>query len=86
MTSNKNLKRPWKAVRGFFAFWKDFLVGDSPVLALGVVIILAVAYLLHDSSTLAPVITVILALTLMFFAVWQKTRKRRPPTKKPSTN
>ena len=45
MGTEKPLKQPWKAIRGFFAFWKDFLVGDSPVLALGVIIILAIAYL-----------------------------------------
>jgi hypothetical protein len=66
----------WKAVKGFFEFWKDFLVGDSPVLALGVVIILVVAYLLRKSNYLAPTIVIVLVLALMTFTVWQKTRKR----------
>lgn len=70
-------KQPWKAIRGFFTFWKDFLVGDSPALALGVLVILAVAYLLRGSPVLAPAVAVILVLVLMVFAVWQKTRKRR---------
>ncbi|MGO8805490.1 MAG: hypothetical protein ACLQO7_02650 [Candidatus Bathyarchaeia archaeon] len=67
----------WKAVKGFFEFWKDFLVGDSPVLALGVVIILAVAYFLRNSTYLAPIIVVVLVLALMTFTVWQKARKNR---------
>ena len=66
-----------KGIKSFFSFWKDFLVGDSPVLALGVLIILGVAYLLHNSAVLAPVFTIIIVLILMTFAVWQKTRTRR---------
>jgi len=73
-------KQPWKAIRGFFMFWKDFLVGDSPVLALGVLIILAIAYLLHGSPVFAPAVAVILLLILMIGAVWQKTRKRQHET------
>ena len=75
--SDKTLKQPWKAIRSFFVFWKDFLVGDSPVLALGAIIILCIAYLLRDSSILAPISTITLVLILISFAVWQKTKARR---------
>jgi len=77
MSYDKTLRVFRKGIKSFFSFWKDFLVGDSPVLALGVVIILGVAYLLHGSAVLAPVSTIILVLVLMTFAVWQKTKKRR---------
>jgi hypothetical protein len=77
MPCDKTLRALWKGIKSFFSFWKDFLVGDSPVLALGVVIILGVAYLLHGSAVLAPVSTIILVLALMTFAVWQKTKTRR---------
>lgn len=76
MGSDKTLKQPWKAIRSFFAFWKDFLVGDSPVLALGVMVILGAAYLLRGSEVLAPLVVIILVLVLTFFAIWQKTRKQ----------
>jgi len=66
----------WRVVKGFFVFWKDFLVGDSPVLALGVVIILCVACLLRDSAVLAPVVTIVLVLVLITFTVWQKVHTR----------
>ncbi len=79
MPSSKTLRAVWKGVKSFFTFWKDFLVGDSPVLALGVVIILCVAYLLRGSAVLAPVSTIILVLVLITFAVWQKTKARRLP-------
>jgi hypothetical protein len=78
MSSHKTQRKIWKGVKGFFSFWKDFLVGDSPVLALGVIIILCVAYLLHRSAILGPVTAIVLVLVLMTFAVWQKTRPRRP--------
>ena len=80
MSSDKTLRQPWKAIRGFFVFWKDFLVGDSPVLALGVLIILGVAYLSRGSNILAPAIAVILVLVLMTYAVWQKTKTRQQHT------
>lgn len=65
-----------KGVKGFFGFWKDFLVGDSPVLALGVLIILGVAFLLSDSEIFGPLSVVVLVLVLMTFTVWQKARKK----------
>ena len=66
-----------RGIKSFFSFWKDFLVGDSPVLALGVLIIVGVAYLLRGSAVLAPVFAIVLVLVLMTFTVWQKTRTRR---------
>ncbi len=77
MPSDKTLSAVWKGVKSFFTFWKDFLVGDSPVLALGAVIILCFAYLLRGSAVLAPASTIILVLVLITFAVWQKTKTRR---------
>ena len=75
MPQAKAESRAWHAVKGFFEFWKDFLVGDSPVLALGVIIILAVAYLLRGSTVWAPAASIVLVLALIAFTVWQKTRK-----------
>jgi hypothetical protein len=76
MPSGKTPNAVWKGVKRFFTFWKDFLVGDSPVLALGVIVILCVAYLLRGSTVLAPVSTIILVLVLITFTVWQKTKVR----------
>ena len=76
MPYDKTLRALWKGIKSFFSFWKNFLVGDSPELALGVVIILGVAYLLHGSAVLAPISIIILVLVLMTIAVWQKTKTR----------
>jgi hypothetical protein len=68
--------RIWKGVRSFFSFWKHFLIGDSPILALGVLLILAADYLLRNSGFLAPVLSVTMVLVLMAIAVYQKTRHK----------
>jgi hypothetical protein len=36
-----------KPVRAFLRFGRDFIIGDDPVIAAGVVVVLAVAALLH---------------------------------------
>jgi hypothetical protein len=71
----KILKIIWKFIKGFLLFWKDFLVGDSPELALGVLIILGVAYWLHNSGVWDVVVITALALILMIITVWRKTRE-----------
>lgn len=73
----KILKSIWKFLKGFGLFWQDFLVGDSPELALGVLIILGVAYWLHNSGVWDVVAIVVLALILMVVTVWRKTRVHR---------
>jgi membrane protein YdbS with pleckstrin-like domain len=70
----KILKTIWKFTKSFLLFWKDFLVGDSPELALGVIIILGVAYWLHNLGIWDVVAITALALILMIITVWRKTR------------
>jgi hypothetical protein len=77
MHREKVVSAIWKGVKGFFSFWKDFLVGDSPVLALGVMVIVSVAYLLRGFAFLAPVTIIVLVLALLVFTIWQKARARR---------
>jgi hypothetical protein len=71
----KILKTIWKYIKGFFLFWQDFLVGDSPELAVGVLIILGTAYLLRKSGDWDVAAVVALALILMVITVWRKTRE-----------
>jgi len=37
-------------VRGFGQFWWDFIIGDDPVLAVGVVLVLALARVANQSG------------------------------------
>lgn len=71
----KILKSIWKFIKAFGLFWKDFLVGDSPELALGVLIILGAAILLRNSPTIAGITIVVLVVLLAFLTVWRKARK-----------
>ena len=68
--------RIWKGVKSFFSFWKHFLIGDSPILALGVLILLVVESLLRNSVVLATVLSITMVLVLMVIAVYQKTRHK----------
>lgn len=68
------LRSAWRFIKGFGLFWKDFLVGDSPELVLGVIIILGVAYLSRNSHILDVILITILVLILLIITVWRKTR------------
>jgi len=70
----KILKLIWKFLKGFGLFWQDFLVGDSPELALGVLVILGISYLLRNHGVWDVISITALALILMVITVWRKTR------------
>jgi hypothetical protein len=62
-------------IRGFAAFWYDFVVGDDWVIAVGVVISLAVTYVL--SRTAVPswwLLPVVLAV-LLPLSLWRAARR-----------
>ena len=63
----------WKFIKGFVMFWKDFLVGDSPELALGVLFILGIAFLLRDLVVLSVISIIVLVLLLATVSIWRKT-------------
>ncbi len=63
-----------RALRAFGHFWWDFLVGDTPELAVATGVIVAVAFLV-DSSTLVGVIA--LPLLAAAFLVLSALRGRR---------
>lgn len=56
-----------KWVRAFGHFWWDFLVGDTPELFVGMLIIVGVAFLAHRNTALAvvlvPAVAIIVLLT-----------------------
>ena len=73
MSSNSISDTIWRGVKSFFGFWKDFLVGDSPILALGVLVILGIEYVLREQP-FDPLLVVVMVLALMTYAVWQKAK------------
>ena len=70
-----------KYIKGFFAFWYDFIVGDAWEVAVGVVVALIVLYvLLHASvagaSVYAAVLFPVAIIALLAYSVL-RVRKAR---------
>ena len=66
-----------KPVVAFLRFWRDFLVGDDPLIAAGVVVILAATAGLHAAGIsgwwlLPPAVAAVLAVSL------HRAARRRP--------
>lgn len=71
-----------KALGAFGRFWLEFLVGDTPEVLLGVLVVVAVAVLLrHDRAVAIPLVPVIAALVLALSAF--RGRRKRSPTDEP---
>lgn len=68
---SKALKVIWRAIRAFALFWVDFIVGDSPEIAVGVVFILALAFLLHSHTPAAAIFIPLAVILLLTFSVWR---------------
>ncbi|MGH2716958.1 MAG: hypothetical protein ACRDJU_00035 [Actinomycetota bacterium] len=71
-----------KWARAFGQFWWDFLVGDTPELFLGALMVLAVVALLthagapHAVAVVALPFLVVALLALTLFRAWRKRRPR----------
>jgi hypothetical protein len=69
-----------KYVVAFFKFWYDFLIGDTPEIFLGAVLVLLVAYALSKSAEapaiLPALVIVILVLSVGFAVVRSLTSKQ----------
>ncbi len=55
--------------KSFFAFWQDFLIGDCPEVAVGVLAILGIALGLHSTGVLVAIIVPVAVLLLLAFSV-----------------
>ena len=58
-------------IKAFGLFWWDFLVGDSPELAVGAVLILALAFALHDVKLAAAVVVPAAVVLLLGVSTWR---------------
>lgn len=68
-----------RVVRGFFAFWYDFIVGDDATIAIGVVIALALTALLAHHHTTAWWLLPVAALLLLLGSIARAARADRKP-------
>ncbi len=62
-------------VRGFLAFWYDFVVGDDWVIAAGVVAGLAVTYGLSRAGVAAWWLLPLLLVALIPVSLWRAARR-----------
>ena len=60
----------WKGIKGFALFWVDFIIGDSPEIAIGVAIIFGVSLAIHNSPVVAAFVIPAMAILLLIFGVW----------------
>jgi len=70
-------------VKGFFAFWYDFIVGDDWRIAAGVVLLVVLGGLAaraEVSSTLIVVAIGLAIIGLTFGSILQEARRRRDTT------
>ena len=60
-------------LRAFGRFWRDFLIGDTPELAVGAVLVLLLAFLLRGVNALAVALVPVAVIALL---VWSTLRGR----------
>jgi hypothetical protein len=69
--------RLWKGVRGFGAFWYEFVIGDDWRVAAGVVVGLLVTYGVSQSSVPAWWIAPVGVAAFLGVSLWHATRAAR---------
>ena len=66
-----------RAVRAFGRFWWDFVIGDTPELALATAAIVGLAFLLGGNRTVGAIVLPITAATFLMLSTW-RGRRRTP--------
>jgi hypothetical protein len=68
----------WNGLKSFGLFWKNFLIGDSPEIAVGVLIILGIAFGVRGSPIAAAVIVPLAVFVLLTGSIWRGKTKSKP--------
>jgi hypothetical protein len=71
------VKAVTRALRAFGLFWWDFLVGDTPELALAVGVIVGLAFLLAGQHLVGAILLPSLAAVFLFVSTY-RGRRRAP--------
>ena len=66
-----------RAIRAFGLFWWDFLVGDTPELALAVGAIVGLAFLLAGQHVVGAILLPLVAAAFLFLSTY-RGRRRAP--------
>jgi hypothetical protein len=65
-------------VVGFFRFWYEFIVGDDWLVAVGVVVALALTWLLAHNDVSAWWVMPVAVVVLLLSSLWRATRSTAP--------
>jgi large-conductance mechanosensitive channel len=67
------------AVRAFGQFWWDFLVGDTPEVALAVGVIVGLAFLLDGQRVVGAILLPLVATVFLFVSTYRGRRRAPRP-------
>jgi hypothetical protein len=67
----------WRLLRAFGLFWWDFLVGDTPELAVATAALVGLAFLLAGNRVVAAILLPLVAAGFLFASTY-RGRKRAP--------
>jgi hypothetical protein len=69
-----------RAVRAFGRFWWDFLVGDTPELALAVGLLVGLAFLLAGQRVVGAILLPLVATVFLFVSTDRGRRRAQRPS------
>ncbi len=65
-----------RLVKAFLMFWWDFLVGDTPELFIGIVLILGILFLVPMHGITGPMVMVGLVVFTTAVSLWVELRRK----------
>lgn len=65
-------------VRAFGRFWWDFIVGDTPEIAVGAAVVLALAFAIHSDARVASIVLPVAVAALVIGSVLRAVAASRP--------
>ncbi len=69
------MNAPLRWIRAFGIFWWDFLVGDTPELFVGMIVVVGIAFLVHRDRVLAVVLVPALAVMVLIASTIRGRRR-----------
>jgi uncharacterized membrane protein (UPF0136 family) len=72
------VKAVGKGLRSFGHFWLDFLIGDTPEIFLGTLVVVAAALLLRHDRAIGITLVLVLSALLLMASTYRGRRRRGP--------
>ncbi|HEY1827227.1 MAG TPA: hypothetical protein VGF87_04365 [Acidimicrobiales bacterium] len=69
-----------RALKAFGKFWWDFIIGDTPEVAVAVAVLIGLCFLLRSDRVVASVLLPLLAAGFLLASAWRgRKRQERTP-------